>query len=128
MSGIRILSIRQPWAHLIVHGPKRIENRPWTTPYRGRFYIHASRTPDPAAMERFAHMLQVEPPMGGIVGVADLVDVVTDSADEWFFGPYGFAMANPRAMPLVPCRGFLGLYRASPAVSAAIQAAEAAPL
>lgn len=37
------LSIRQPWAWLIVHGPKRIENREWPTRYRGPILIHASK-------------------------------------------------------------------------------------
>ena len=34
---MRILSIRQPWAHLIVSGSKNIENRSGATPYRGPF-------------------------------------------------------------------------------------------
>ena len=37
------LSIRQPWATLIVTGRKNIENRTWKTDVRGRIYIHASR-------------------------------------------------------------------------------------
>ena len=36
------LSIRQPWAWLIAHGWKNIENRTWPTGYRGRFLIHAA--------------------------------------------------------------------------------------
>lgn len=50
---IRVLSVRQPWAHLIIHGGligpqspivehKDIENRTWTRKYRGELYIHAS--------------------------------------------------------------------------------------
>lgn len=41
------LSIRQPFASLILAGIKRIENRNWSTPYRGRLYIHASGRPVP---------------------------------------------------------------------------------
>ena len=37
------LSIRQPWAWLIVHGWKDIENRTWRTRVRGRFLIHAAK-------------------------------------------------------------------------------------
>ena len=33
-------SIRQPWAWLIVNGYKDIENRDWTTNFRGRVYVH----------------------------------------------------------------------------------------
>jgi len=35
------LSIRQPWAWLIVQGHKPIENRTWPTTYRGPLLIHA---------------------------------------------------------------------------------------
>jgi hypothetical protein len=37
------LSIRQPWAWLILHAGKDIENRDWPTKYRGPFLIHASK-------------------------------------------------------------------------------------
>ncbi len=39
---MKALSIKQPWASLIVHGIKDIENRTWKTNFRGRIYIHAS--------------------------------------------------------------------------------------
>jgi len=53
---IRVLSVRQPWAHLIIHGAciginspitekKTVENRTWKTKYRGELYIHASGKP-----------------------------------------------------------------------------------
>ena len=35
--GCIALSIRQPWAWLIVNGYKDIENRDWKTHYRGRW-------------------------------------------------------------------------------------------
>jgi len=38
---VKILSICQPWAHAIVFMTKRIENRSWSTPYRGPLLIHA---------------------------------------------------------------------------------------
>ena len=37
-----VLSVRQPWAWLIVTGYKNIENRTWDTRYRGRIAIHAA--------------------------------------------------------------------------------------
>ena len=39
---MKALSIKQPWASLIAHGIKNIENRNWKTHFRGRIYIHAS--------------------------------------------------------------------------------------
>lgn len=40
------LSIKQPWAWLIVHGIKDIENRHWRTKFHGRFFVHASKSFD----------------------------------------------------------------------------------
>ena len=37
------LSIRQPWASLILKAGKNIENRDWPTKYRGRILIHAAK-------------------------------------------------------------------------------------
>lgn len=39
---MKALSIKQPWASLIAHGIKNIENRTWKTNFRGRIYIHVS--------------------------------------------------------------------------------------
>ena len=38
---VSCLSVRQPWAWLIVHGYKDIENRTWPTRHRGDTVIHA---------------------------------------------------------------------------------------
>ena len=40
---MKVLSIRQPWAWLIMTGLKDVENRTWNTDFRGQFAIHASR-------------------------------------------------------------------------------------
>jgi hypothetical protein len=42
MPTIRVLSIKQPWATLIVRGVKRFEARTWPPRWRGRIAIHAS--------------------------------------------------------------------------------------
>lgn len=39
------LSMHQPWASLLVHGIKTHEGRGWTTPYRGKLWIHAASQP-----------------------------------------------------------------------------------
>lgn len=40
---MRALTLRQPWAWMVVHGNKFIENRVWTTKFRGEFLIHAAK-------------------------------------------------------------------------------------
>jgi len=44
---MKAILIRQPWAWLIVHGYKDVENRTWSTKYRGPILIHAGKTLDP---------------------------------------------------------------------------------
>ena len=44
MIGLKVLSLREPYATLIQEKTKRIETRSWRTNYRGELYIHASFT------------------------------------------------------------------------------------
>lgn len=43
---MKCLSIRQPFAELIISGRKSIELRPWNTNFRGQFLVHASGNVD----------------------------------------------------------------------------------
>ena len=46
---MKALTIKQPWASLIAHGVKDVENRNWNTRFRGKFFIHAGKTFDTEA-------------------------------------------------------------------------------
>lgn len=112
----KALSIRQPWAWLIVTGKKDVENRSWTTSYRGRFLVHAGRSFD-AAGYRWLRTKKVadlpEPSAfdrGGIVGQAEIVDCVARHPSHWFSGPYGFVLRNARPLPFRPQPGRLGFF------------------
>lgn len=86
---MKVISILQPWASLIVHGHKKIETRSWNTKYRGEILIHASMGEqfrkihhnDP--FYRFYHPLfassAMEPieklPFGAIIGKVNLIEV-----------------------------------------------------
>jgi hypothetical protein len=126
---VMALSIRQPYAHWLSNPdafiragvpPKTIENRDWNTRYRGLLLIHASATFEHDAIDhwcwQFGKLVQAAPveekayPTGAIVGIADLVDVVTKSNDPWFVGTYGFVLANARAIEPIPYRGALKLF------------------
>lgn len=119
------LSIQQPWAWLIVNGHKDIENRDWRAAprFRGRFLIHAGKRPDADAIRDMAFirdMIGFLPPsdvfkFGGIVGEAELVAVVRESASPWFFGPLGFVLRNAKPLPFYACRGQLGFFDAEEA-------------
>ena len=40
---MKVISIKEPFATLIMNGSKLIETRSWKTNYRGELYIHASK-------------------------------------------------------------------------------------
>ena len=112
---MKALSIRQPWAWLVANGHKAIENRSWSTSYRGPLLIHAGRQPDETFVKLLAAPLaQVALPetldYGGIVGVVELVGCVTTSDDPWFVGPVGWVIADARPVPFVRWPGRLGLF------------------
>lgn len=113
------ISIRQPWAWAIVHGQKDIENRSWATRFRGPVLIHASKTYDAWATETIQRLCPTflgrpDVHLGGIVGVAEIVDCVTAHDSLWFDGPYGFVLRNARPVPFLPCRGQLGFFDVDP--------------
>lgn len=116
---MRTLSILQPWAWLIVYGHKDVENRTWSTAYRGRFLVHAGKRWGREQRDDLASIREQFPDirfpevfdLGGIVGAATIVDCVSDSDSPWFNGPYGFVIANARVLPFKPCRGQLGWFQ-----------------
>ena len=73
---MKVLTIRQPWATLIMEGYKRFEFRSWNTKYRGDFLIHAGKTIDKEAKERLKKFLPEELPTGKILGKVTLVDCI----------------------------------------------------
>lgn len=115
---IPCLSIRQPYAWLIVQGIKPVENRTWRTNFRGRVLIHAGVTyPKRDYADDFElHAKQGYPRtreemVGGIVGEAVIVDCVKAHPSPFFFGPYGFVLEQAKAFPkLIPLGGRLGFF------------------
>lgn len=115
------LSIRQPWAWLILRGGKDIENRDWPTRVRGRVLVHAAKGMtrdefDSAAIFSFGRTGEAKlPPMGelqrgGIVGSVEIMDCVQRSDSHWFVGRYGFLLRDPQPLPFRPWRGALGFF------------------
>lgn len=126
---MKALSIKQPWAWLIAHGFKDIENRSWKYPpsYRGEMLIHASKSFDYEGyfwvLENFSY-IPLPPPeittnrreisavfnRGGFVGRCKLNDVVTESDSRWFFGPLGFVLSEQEPIHFIKHPGQLGLF------------------
>lgn len=121
---MKALSIRHPWAWLIVHGFKDVENRSWATKVRGQILVHAGKAFDKEGygwVRREFPQIPLPTPsefeFGGIVGCADLVDCVPPDSDitgriasPWYFGQHGFLLANARPLPFVAITGRLGFF------------------
>jgi ASCH domain len=108
------ITIRQPWASLIVAGIKPVENRSWPTRHRGPLLVHAGARVDPDGLARM-HALGIilpDMPTGGIVGRVQLVGCIRDSDSEWAAAEaWHWLLANPCAVDFCPMRGSLGLFR-----------------
>ncbi|MFV2172406.1 hypothetical protein ACFHW2_11510 [Actinomadura sp. LOL_016] len=133
----RGLTLRQPWAFAVAHAGKRIENRTWTTHYRGLVAIHAgastgTRHEAESAVTRVAERSglteeQVQAGMrvrSAILAVARLTDVCSGSLRTGYNSPPlcdcgPWAVNGQRHLVLTdvhvlsrpePCRGALGLW------------------
>lgn len=117
---MKTLSIRQPWAWLIINGGKDIENRSWLTKYRGRLLVHASKGMtklEYAFAASFAKSIGVTVPpaaelqRGGVVGCVEVVDSVEQHSSPWYMpGNKAMVLRDPRALPFFSINGRLGLF------------------
>ena len=120
---IPALSIRQPWAWLIVNGYKDVENRDWPTNFRGQLLVHAGQTltrPVYAAVVAELSAAGICPPdlpafedlqLGGLVGWTRVVDCVLEHPSPWKVeGSHGFVLRDSRPIPFVPWKGRLGFF------------------
>lgn len=139
---MKALSLRQPWPWFVLKGGKNLENRGWTSFYRGPVLIHSSKWWDEIEVRddfdfasHVAHHYGTVPAeglpdletlkaeRGHIVGVANIIGGISDSGSEWFFGPKAFVLSDPIAfVDPVPCRGERGLFTVSDDVASACQA------
>jgi len=134
MQTVTCLSVRQPWADLLVRGIKDVENRTWDTKYRGRLFIHASTRFDAEGftllaeyMEEFTGVRAVdalrsksEYTLGAIIGSVLLRDVIPwkesmlDDLSVWHSEDMiGWYVEQPEILSNpVPVRGRMGLFTA----------------
>lgn len=112
---MKALTVRQPWAWLIVIGYKDVENRTWRTAYRGRFLIHAAQKVDEQAMAKYARLFPLNRhvqllPRGALIGAVNLVDCVEWCNSPWFTGPVGWVLEGAEEIEPIPAKGMLGLW------------------
>ena len=70
---VKVLTVKQPWATLIVEGIKKYEFRSWKTKYRGEILIHAGLSEEKEEMEKFKS-LNLDFSKGKIIGIVNIVD------------------------------------------------------
>lgn len=70
---MKALTICQPYADLIARGEKRVENRTWSTSYRGTLYIHAGKSLQWLKLDKGE-----KPPAGMVFGAIVAIAVLRD--------------------------------------------------
>jgi predicted transcriptional regulator len=120
----KCLSLKQPYAELLVSGMKTIEIRKWNTKFRGQFLVHASKNIDEEACKRLK-IDQAKLVTGAIVGEANLCNVTSYRTKNSFLKDknkhfassnyekpkYGFLVNQPkRFVTPIPIRGKLGFF------------------
>jgi ASCH domain len=134
--GERCLTIRQPWAALILLGIKPVENRRWFTKYRGRLWIHTAKK---LGVRDWSEVFDLSMagaslpalsslPLGAIIGAADLydcrdVDDLSEGCDAGFAsGPVCWLLRDPRPLATpFPCPGALSLWTPPVGLKLALQ-------
>ena len=131
---MKVLSLLQPWATLVVIGAKRIETRSWNSSHRGELLIHASRgkagglialeSPFKKYIPEFSSL-----PFGSIIGKVTLEDIFPieqfdlphttlneltleeRAFGDYTAGRYGWIFSNAEAFETpIPARGHLYLW------------------
>ncbi len=120
---MKALSVKQPWAHLICPGPKRIETRSWYTQYRGDLLICSSRNFDDDFESAWAGTSQQRIWFGHIIEYGKAICIATLSGcrrmtheDETlslcrcYPAAYSWVLENIRPVEPFSVKGKLGLF------------------
>lgn len=128
MKKYKVLSVRQPYASLLVNGIKDVENRSRRTNYRGTVLIHASAKEHDVIgylhrkREFTINEITILSTMGEvdedylfscIVGSVDIIDCVQNHSSEWAEkGQWHWVCANAKKFehPIRNVKGKLGIW------------------
>lgn len=103
---MKAITVKQPWASLIIQGGKDIENRTWKTNVRGRVLIHASGVYDNNYKTvinndvlkdgKVRNVLNGNIPKSAILGSVEIADCVQNHPSKWAEkGVYNWVLKNP---------------------------------
>lgn len=128
----KVLSVRQPYASLLIKGIKDVENRSRKTNFRGTLLIHAS-SKEHDVVQKLSNYLQDGVPLIGIekdimdhskfaegrnlysaiLGSVDIIDCVQNHPSEWAEkGQWHWVCANAKEFkfPIYNVKGKLGIW------------------
>ena len=101
---MKVLTIKEPWASMILEGKKNIETRTWKTNHRGLILLHASKNPKSKIS-------------GKVFAVANIIDCLPMVKDDEKFAccevyprAYSWFLSNIKSIKLIDVKGNLGLW------------------
>ena len=127
---MKVLSIKEPYASLIMKGIKKVETRSWKTKYRGELYIHASLSNVPkkySEVEGLSDLIK-DMPMhyGHIICKCELVDCIEMTEDyiesmknkhpteyicgAYELGRYAWVLEHIEIIEPIEAKGKLGIW------------------
>ena len=120
----KIITIRQPWASLIVHGFKDIENRSWARSYRGPVLVRFPASERSFGRRRRATIRH----RSAAARIAarwnrrhhEYNRLCRRALPALVRGPIGFVLDGSRTLPFKPWKGSLGLRSATTALVGAL--------
>ncbi|MDR2097683.1 MAG: ASCH domain-containing protein [Spirochaetaceae bacterium] len=130
---MKVLSVKNPWAFLIIHYGKDIENRMRKTNYRGRIAVHASLKSDEGAYQLWSsspvmqkaleaireRRAEIEKLNGHIIGTVEIYACTYPELTRATFpspwaemeAAWHYWLKDPIALEkALPARGMLGLW------------------
>lgn len=124
---MKVLSIKEPWASLIMNGTKKIETRSWKTKYRGEIYIHASLSKAKITKPEVYELIKdMNFKCGYIICKCNLVDCIymtdeyvndmkTNHYEEYICGHYevgrcAWIVEDVKVIEPIEAKGKLGLW------------------
>lgn len=72
---MKVLTVKEPWASLIINGYKKYEFRSWKTSFRGKILIHAGKSVKKNNLDLF-NDYNLDYSFGCIIGEVELVDCI----------------------------------------------------
>lgn len=124
---MKVITIKQPFATLIAEGVKEYEFRKWKTKYRGKLLIHAGKSVDKEAIEKFSKY-NFDYPTGKIIAEVDLTDcievtdefrkelqeknslVYSNAINNKYWNGYAFKVENVKKIKEIEVNGKLSLW------------------